>query len=154
MNKPIKHHPCFLSLSRDHHDGLLLAIRLQQGGRALLRLWSHDPRWQAEYVVRFFDDGLEKHFTIEETFLFPAVRPFIGPSHPLLARLLEEHTAMRTTIGRLRRPADPDLPSVLVEFGRMLEGHIRCEEREFFPLCERRLPAAQLDALAERMNNH
>ena len=54
----MKRHDSLVPLSREHHDGLLLAVRLQQGRAALPRLWSHDLVWQAEYVTRFFGEHL------------------------------------------------------------------------------------------------
>jgi hypothetical protein len=36
---------------------------------------------------------------------------------------------------------------MLKRFGEILEGHIRCEEREFFPACEERIPEQELQQL-------
>ena len=67
----MKRHPGLIPLSREHHDGLLLATRLQQGRNALLRLWSHDLVWQAQYVVKYFREELIDHFATEEEIIFP-----------------------------------------------------------------------------------
>ena len=76
----MKRHPAFVALSQEHHDGLLLATRLQQGTNALLRLWSHDLHWQSDYVVKFFDENLRQHFSVEEEIVFPVAGQYL-PEH-------------------------------------------------------------------------
>ena len=141
----MKRHDTLTPLSRDHHDGLLLATRLQQGNKALLRLWSHDPGWQASYVVRFYDEDLAPHFEAEEKILFPLARKHIHDPRDIIDRLLAEHEKMRSMIDSFRRPEPKTLESTLKEFGTILEKHIRCEERELFPLCEETIPPKELE---------
>ena len=141
----MKRHAGFVPLSREHHDGLLLATRLQQGRAALLRLWSHDPVWQAEYVVRFFDEHLLPHFTTEEEIVFPVARAVAGLEE-VVRELLDEHREMRLLVTRLRS-GDPDPAATLLRFGTILEHHIRTEERVLFQRCEERLEEAELERL-------
>lgn len=136
----MKRHDSLIALSRDHHEGLLLAARLQQGKNALLHLWSHDPRWQAEYVVKFFDDHLVPHFEAEEKVLFPTAESYLKELLPMAHRLIEEHAQMRSFAVYFRRPDEKMLEANLQQFGKLLEEHIRCEEREFFPKCEASIP--------------
>ena len=136
----MKRHPALVPLSREHHEGLLLAVRLQQGPRALLRLWSHDLRWQAEFVTRFFDDHLAHHFAAEEEILFPAAVKYFPADDPIVERLLDDHREMRAMITFLRNPDEKKLECTLTQFGKLLEEHIRCEEREFFDRCEKSIP--------------
>jgi hemerythrin-like domain-containing protein len=136
-HQPLKRHPGLQTLSRDHHEGLLLAVRLQQGPKALLRLWSHDPVWQADYVIRFYREHLAGHFEEEETMLFPVVSGYLGKNHPMITRLFTEHTAMREMINRLSTTDPARLTAMLTEFGQLLEQHIRTEERELFIMCEK-----------------
>lgn len=149
----MKRHPTLVPLSRDHHDGLLLATRLQQGKRALLRLWSHDPLWQAQYIVQFYDEHLTKHFTEEEDILFPAVKPHLKQHSTIIERLLDEHKKMAEIVATLRKPTGTDLEQRLMEFGRLLENHIHCEERELFPLCEELLPEETWKNIENMMKN-
>lgn len=145
----MKRHTSFIPLSREHHDGLLLATRLQQGRNALLRLWSHDLHWQAEYVVKFFDDNLDTHFTIEESVIFPAARTAVPSGQGIVQRLLDEHTEMRDMVEFFRHPAQKKLECTLTRFGELLEHHIRAEERELFPLCEEHMPDEQLETIGK-----
>ena len=148
----MKRHPALVPLSHDHHDGLLLAVKLQQGPRALLRLWSHDPFWQAEYVVRFFEEHLISHFVAEEQFLFPAASRHLKEHMALIERLLAEHKEMRALREFFRHPEEKKLECNLTHFGKLLEDHIHAEERELFPLCERLIPEAEWRALNEQLN--
>jgi hemerythrin-like domain-containing protein len=148
----MKRHATFVPLSREHHDGLLLATRLKQGGAALLRLWSHDPNWQAETVVRYFDDSLEAHFRVEEELLFPLAAALSGEGPALAERLVREHAELRDVVETFRRPqSQGGIREDLVRFGTLLEAHIRCEERELFPLLEELLRAEELESLGKRL---
>lgn len=92
--------------------------------RPLPRLWSLEQTWRAEYAVEFFDDSL--------------------------ARLFEERATMRARVDSLRDAGTPELPAWLRKLGEILERHIRREERELFPLCERKIPAPELASLGRR----
>ncbi|MBS4027426.1 MAG: hemerythrin domain-containing protein [Ignavibacteriales bacterium] len=151
MNTPLKRHAALVQLSREHHDGLLLAVRLQQGKNALLRLWSHDVFWQAEYIVKFFDEHLTNHFAEEERFLFPLGRKYITEPHTIVDQLEREHQHMRLYVDLFRNPKEKNLVENLKQFGKLLEQHIRCEEREFFPLLEIHLPEQTWKELEQQL---
>jgi hemerythrin-like domain-containing protein len=142
----MKRHRALIPLSRDHHAGLLLATRLQQGKRALLRHWSHNPHWQAQHVVEFFDEHLTEHFK-KEHILFPAVKPYLKEQSAIIDRLLDEHRRMTAMVDNLRKPTGADLPRQLVEFGKLLEDHIHREERDVFPLCEELVPEQEWEQI-------
>lgn len=146
----MKRHNSFVPLSREHHESLLLAVRLQQGRRALLRLWSHDPHWQAQFVVKYFDDELAAHFDEEETVVFPAVWTFLT-DNTIIERLKVDHTEMREMVDFLRDPLEKKLECTLTRFGQLLESHIRMEEREFFPACEGVVPQDILHDIGRKL---
>ncbi len=148
----MKRHAAFLSLSREHHDGLLLATRLRQGRKALERLWSHDPVWQARFVVEFFDEKLAEHFRLEENILFPEVLGLLKNDENIVALLLEEHAELRELAEALRHPEEKKLECTLTQFGEILERHIRREERELFPFCEANLTDEALEAIGRSMD--
>lgn len=150
----MKRHESFVALSREHHDGLLLATRLQQGRNALLRLWSHDLHWQAEYVVRFFDDYLANHFRTEEEIIFPlAEKYFLEEQQPIITQLIEEHKEMKSLVDFLRAPDEKKLECSLTRFGQILEQHIRTEERRFFPYCEETFSKEDLRKLKNEVDS-
>lgn len=135
-----KRHPSLVPLSRDHHDGLMLALRLRQGKKALLRDWSHDPAWQANYVVQFFHRHLVPHFEAEEKVLFPTMKKYANESLKIIETLLNQHGEMKTRVEKLENPERTNLETELKDFGDLLERHIRIEEDSLFPMFEGSVP--------------
>ncbi len=147
-----KRHESLIPLARDHYEGLLLAVRLQQGTQALLRLWSHDPVWQAQYVVDFYHQHLKPHFDTEEQALFPLAKEHVPPSAPLVDLLIEQHRELKRRVESFKNPAQPDLADRLKEFGTLLEDHIRKEDRELFPMFEEHASAEILKKAHEEVH--
>lgn len=141
---PAKRHPSLIPLSHDHHHGLVLAFRLREG-LPRNRKPSESPHEQAEDTVCFFHDNLVAHFQAEEEVLFPAIRARVPQAIALLDTLIAEHATIRSSVEQLSRIAsnDPSLPTLLKSFGDVLERHIRCEERELFPLYEAHISEAE-----------
>lgn len=137
-----------MPLSRDHHHGLSLALKLRQGPKALLSDgWTHDPVRQTRRVLRFAEEELAPHFGAEEEALFPFVRERIPGLVPLVERLIGEHRILEALLAQLASPGGPPAPGLLERIGEQLELHIRAEERELFPACEIVGPA--LDAIGD-----
>jgi hemerythrin-like domain-containing protein len=130
-------HPTLVPLSHDHHEALLVALRLKKGGSSSPHdtMWPTAPAAQADALIRFADRELLAHFQIEEDLIFPAAAKS-GLSE-LVNHLLAQHAEMRAKIAELpTRREEPNLPAILRSFGELLEGHIRREERELFPRVE------------------
>lgn len=145
-----KRHPSLAPLSRDHHHGLALALRLRQGRKALLvDGWTHDPARQARRVLRFAGEELAPHFAAEEEALFPFVRARVIEVGPLLERLIGEHRLLEAMLAQLAGVEGPPPAGLLEEIGAHLESHIRAEERELFPACENL--GADLDDIGRRI---
>ena len=139
-----KRHPSLVPLSREHHHGLLLAFRLKHGLPKTRQ--PHDsPQEQAADTVRFFGKSLTPHFAAEADILFPAIRSMQPQASALLDQLLQEHMAMRELVAHIDQqgPAGPQLTELLTSFGTLLERHIRCEERELFPVYETHVSEAE-----------
>lgn len=79
--------------------------------------------------------------------LLPAFAGHGDPHHPLVARVLCEHVAIRHQADTLAGDQAPT-PAALHVLGAALSDHVRLEERELFGLIERTLPATQLAAVA------
>ena len=130
----MKRAPQLRSLSREHHEGLLLAWKIRQGlakGIALPRI--------AGYVLWFWEKELEDHFRREETSFHAAL-----PGAPLLQRMQDEHEAIEGLLHVLAQISDEAL---LEEIAAKVHDHIRFEERELFPWIESELGAERLNAL-------
>jgi len=127
------------ALSDDHHTALVLARRCQQAAEGRSPL-SVETVWQD--VLTAFSGQLEPHFQIEESFLLPALDGL--EEFELAARIRDDHA-------RLRALRDTTLitENLVEEFGRLLESHVRFEEREVFETTQDRLPEAALRAISE-----
>lgn len=135
--KSSRRHESLIPLSREHHYGLMLCLRINRG----LLLRRHDEIWtreKAAQAAQFLDTDLAAHFKAEEEALFPAMQKFSGAS-ALLRELLAEHRKLEALVKRLNGTEVTELSDALVEFADLLESHIRKEERELFPLYEKHM---------------
>jgi hemerythrin-like domain-containing protein len=128
-------------LSRDHHQGLVVAQRLVRATadtaadarRVFLAFWLADGR---------------RHFAIEEEQLLPAIAHRVPPDHAAVVRVLCDHVELRRRAVDVEA-AEPVSVAALRELGDRLQRHIRHEERVLFPLIETALSEPELTALAE-----
>lgn len=138
---PIKRSKNLVWLSRDHHDGLLIAWKIRQGKR----LGVSNSRMQA-FVVSAFEKELEPHFQEEENLLFIQL-----PNDALLRlKAEEEHAAIRKMIAACKLPADVVI-SDLDAFANLLEAHIRFEERVLFPHIEKEILPGILEEIGNKL---
>jgi hemerythrin-like domain-containing protein len=143
----VKRHPGLISLSHDHHHGLVAARRLRHA--ADLPAPVERVAAVREFVAGFSRDTLQ-HFHEEEQGAFPLLARHVGPDHRLLVRALEDHVELQALTAKLARDVDSGRAdaSLMCSTGERLEMHIRLEERKLFPLLERVAPPAELRALA------
>lgn len=125
------------SLSRDHHQALVVAQKLRR---------ESDPAVSRELFLDFWSDHGAKHFRIEEEVLLPAWAESGSVDESAVAEMLFDHLWIRTAARRLGRRAPAT--EQLVELGARLAAHVRLEERRIFPAIERALSQPQLAALA------
>jgi len=132
----MRRHPSLMPLSHDHHHGLALALRCRKQALGQIKpMGIQGLRERADEVRGFFSKNLESHFQAEEKILFPMMSSCVSESQPLIQRLIDEHGKIRAAVRKLR--GDAGAAKILFDFGDLLEGHIRREERELFPLFER-----------------
>lgn len=139
----MKRHSALVSLSRDHHQSLLLAQRVR---RATDDTFTDATRmflahWQVE---------AQQHFCLEEEILLPAYAEHSAPHHPAILRTLVEHAVIRRDAVELA--VAPTL-EVLHLIGVRLADHINFEEHELFPLIEATLTEDELHALGDRIDD-
>jgi hypothetical protein len=92
----------------------------------------------------FFAHEGGDHFALEEELLLPALPASDPEWSAAVARVLEDHAALRAGAAGLERAASV---SAAREVGERLAAHVRFEERVLFELLEQRLAAAELDGL-------
>ena len=141
----MKRDPGLVTLSRDHHQALSVAQKLRRA--------TADTAQEARSTfVTYWEEHGRAHFRLEEEILLPAYAAHADPHHPLVARALCDHVAIRARADALAVDEAPD-PATLRELGEGLADHVRLEERELFELIEAALPAAQLAAVAAALEH-
>jgi hemerythrin-like domain-containing protein len=142
----MKRHPALIPLSRDHHDGLVQALRLRRAARdgdAAARLVA------ASEFVEFFRNEERVHLRDEEEVLFPLLLRRVSSQPALLREARVQHVQLEGFARKLdiavaagsvdREPLDAA--------GELLAAHIRLEERQLFPLIEELVPDDELRRL-------
>ncbi len=142
----MKRHPALIPLSRDHHDGLVQAVRLRRAaadGDASARLAA------AREFVEFFRNEERVHLRDEEEELFPLFLRHVQ-SQPAPLR---EARAQHVQLEGFARKLDIAVAASIVDretlhaAGELLDAHIRLEERQLFPLIEELVPDDELRRL-------
>ncbi len=145
-NRPLKRHPALIPYSREHHPMLVLAQLLKAGSPPYRGLPTDAPG-KREYALAEFGRLIQSHLEREERVLLPLAREHAPALRELTERVRREHEQLRTQVEALPTVPEAELPAALDALGRLLEGHIRFEERQWFQqlqACE-----AFLDALME-----
>jgi hemerythrin-like domain-containing protein len=135
----MKRHPALQTLSRDHHQALVIAQRLRRTGR-------HDAEDARAAFLNFWRTDCVAHFRTEEEVLLPRFAAAGGANSAAVARVLLDHAEIR--LRALRLQAGPASIAELVELGELLAEHVRLEERDLFPAIEEVLNDRELRRLA------
>jgi len=139
-------HPSLVLLSHDHHHGLALALRCRKQALGQLKpMGAAGLRERAKEFADFYRINLIAHFRAEEEILFPLMRAALPGSAALLDELLGQHEQLCQAVPRLE--AGRGLAKLIFDLGDLLEGHIRKEERELFPLFEAHIDAPQAEKI-------
>lgn len=147
----MKRHPALIELSRDHHKGLLLAQLMKKDAPPYKGLPT-DPAGKCAYFHAEFEVKLKAHFEEEEKILFPNVSSASVEIKQLCEELIEEHQQLYTLKTQLN-PEKPDT-TIMHEAGRLLEQHIRKEERVLFQKIQETLSKDALNELGEKLKRN
>ena len=140
----MKRNEALQQLSRDHHRALEAALKLRRATAADAALVVRD-------FLSFWHGHGALHFRVEEEVLLPAFARHGDPRAPEVVRVLTDHVEIRRRAADLEEGSDPD-PAELNGLGELLNDHVRHEERVLFPLIESSLPGAELEELAQRVD--
>jgi iron-sulfur cluster repair protein YtfE (RIC family) len=138
---PIKRSKHLVWLSRDHHDGLLIAWKTRQG----IRHEISNSRI-SNFITSAFGNELEPHFQEEESLLFNK----LAKEDPLRLKAEEQHAAIREKINELKTHSEITLQH-LHSFANLLEEHIRFEERILFPHLEKEIKEEELEIVGNHL---
>jgi iron-sulfur cluster repair protein YtfE (RIC family) len=139
----MKRSDALAQLSRDHHQGLVVAQRLRRAEEP-----TAGPARNA-FLAFWIEDG-SRHFRIEEEILLPAFARHGSPQDEAVIRVLTEHVDLSRRAADIAAEPEPPI-GLLRELGERLHGHIRHEERILFPLIEAALSDDELVELATAM---
>ena len=124
-------------LSREHHRALVTARALQE---------SNSSADLAITFLTFWREDGQRHFRIEEEVLLPTWAMHAAVDRAGVTRMLEEHLTIRRSALEIE---DRGLSlEDAQQLGRLLDAHVRFEERELFPLIEADLDERALSQLA------
>jgi hemerythrin-like domain-containing protein len=150
---PLQRHPALAPLSRDHHEALQLAAAVRSpGSRHLRARLPSGPRALAAHVRRVFDEDLAPHFGIEERELMVAVDGLDPELDTMCAEVRRDHDRLRSLIADLASATDESaIIAILDRFGRLLEAHVRFEERTVFKRIQEVLDTQKLAQMTPRL---
>lgn len=121
-------------LSSEHHQALALARDIRKAGESA----SLDGVIQR--VRSVYRNELRPHFDVEEQAILPALAK-VGES-ALVKRTLSEHEQLEYLVEHLEEGDN------LQQFARLLNDHVRFEERTLFEVCQEKLDQSSLAAIA------
>jgi len=151
----MKRHQSLVPLSRQHHDALVLAQGLILGrSKAARSNWPTDHRLQVDQIHGFFQETFLAHFNTEEKYLFPWVVERMPGRVALIEELRQDHDDLRSLVRELSAGCLNELGARLPNFGRLMEGHIRKEERVLFQAIQSDLEAVKLDEIGANIKAH
>jgi iron-sulfur cluster repair protein YtfE (RIC family) len=133
-------------LSHDHHHGLIIAQLIKKGSPEYPKL-PKTTEGKLDYTIKFYNEELIKHFDNEENILFPFVYGRDSEIDSLIEELKAEHKKIKDLITVLKE--NKDIENAMDELGKLLEMHIRKEERKVFNLIEKHLSNNELKIVGE-----
>jgi iron-sulfur cluster repair protein YtfE (RIC family) len=148
MCAALKRNKALHILSHDHHHGLLLAQLVKRGSPKYKNM-PDNTAGKKDYSIRFYNDELIKHFEDEEKILFPILKGKDDEIDNLFEEIIIEHKKIKQLINQLE--TDEDVENTLDELGRILESHIRKEERILFGKIQEVLTEDELTALENQL---
>lgn len=136
----LKRNENLISLSREHHYGLLFCWKIRQGLKKEVALERIRP-----FVAHFWENHLSNHFKKEEETLFSK------GENKLYDSAEEEHTLIESAIDKIvsgEHNTEYDYTSL----ANLIEKHIRFEERSLFPSIEKTLSSDDLAKIGKQLN--
>lgn len=154
----MKRHQALQDLSRDHHEALVQAQRLQKGALAGEEADALSPKTLADDFLSFWNDHAADHFREEEEVLLPIYSRYEKPtSCESIRTMLNDHAWFRNAVIKLqelleRSPDESELNSYLQTIGERLQKHAKMEEQELFEILQDTLSEEDLSEIEQRSN--
>ena len=102
-------------------------------------------------LVEKVGDALTRHAVQEENVVYPAIR---GGEPERVGALYDDHAEMKSLLRELRElaPEDPVWEKRARALRKLVEGHIREEEKEIYPAFHAGLDAVENEKLTKQLN--
>jgi len=132
-----------INLSSEHHDGLVIALRIN---KALTKIEKYPII--IDYIKHLWS-SLKNHFDQEEENFLAYGN--IDQNSVLIKRMLDEHNQFEQLVNKIYD--SKTIKEDLNEFAKLLNNHIRFEERELFPYIEKSLTEEELKQIGINLEN-
>lgn len=139
----MKRHTAIVPLSHDHHHALILAQALKKNA-VKSGLGAKSIKEKAKVAINAFNTELIPHFNHEEVLLFPIALGKDKELDKMIQDIIEEHDKIRISVESLQ---NGNVEDNLDAFAKLLENHIRTEERILFPKIEEVVGEEELNIL-------
>jgi len=148
----MKRHPSLVPLSREHHGALILA-RLLQVNTPPYKGLPGDTEGKASYALKFYNNELIAHFDKEEK-VFKLLYSANDHIADLIKIVVQEHVQLHRLFDNLRFDNSTEMIQQLDTIGKVLEAHIRREERELFPAIEETFCEVTITEINRILSSH
>ena len=144
----MKRDPNLVCLSREHHDGLVMCLRIDRelpnADNATLDTLYRD-------LDDFWEQALLRHFRAESECLLARLIRHVAVDDPMTERLHADHLKLAALIADMRDT--PDSRHEAIEaFGVLLRDHIKWEEEQLFEITQQRLAKPEMQALGRELD--
>lgn len=141
----MKRHFGLVEFSKDHHQALILA-QICKRNSPQYKGMPATIDGKAEYALKMWETELKPHFQREEKYLIPISKSKTDKLKELCERIILEHEQIGKLIDKIALGAE--LEFILDEFGKLLDNHVRFEEREWFDEIQKELTVEEIEHLA------
>ena len=134
----LKRNECLVSLSHEHHHGLVFCKRLKKAEYA-------NENVIKKFVNDFWEKSLAKHFEMEDKLFLPVMK-----ENALKTQFINEHFQIRKLITEIKSTSR-DVQKMALQLANILYNHIRFEERKMFPEIEKIVDAEKLKKIGTEL---
>jgi hemerythrin-like domain-containing protein len=143
----ILRHATLQPLSRQHHQGLLVSLLLEKGLKKNASL-----KEMRDFIIQFWEEELRLHFEKEDFLFLPLAYKYPQLLEGLI-QLKNEHQEIRLLIQKLNNEARSEQHETIISFAKILEKHIRFEERQLFNIIQETLPEDEMIDFGEELKS-
>jgi hypothetical protein len=130
----------------------LFLSRLIRNDSPYYKGYPSDVKGKVEYTLKAVNNEISPHFVREEEVIVPFAKGYNDELDHLLNLMLKEHKQLMDMFNRLLSETDINAQAMLLDkTGRLLENHIRMEERELFMKIQEFVPEENLIQIEEKL---